>query len=69
MAYYHEIHAYYKESISLKEANKISGSTVDKIYGMIDAPKFFSELKYTLEQIIETEKENPVYQKMYKAMN
>lgn len=69
MSYYHEIQAYYKESISLKEAKKIEGSAVDQIYGMIDAPQFFLELKYTIDKIMETEKENQSYQKMWNAMH
>lgn len=69
MNYYQEIKAYYTESISLKEATKFPGNAVDQIYKMINAPKFFDELQYTLDQILKTEKENPVYQKMWDAMH
>lgn len=70
MNYYHEITAYSKESISLAEAKKhASGNTIDQIYKMIDAPRFFSELLYTLDKISQVEKDNPVYQKMFDAMH
>lgn len=69
MCYYQEIYAYYKESISFDEAKKYPGNAVDQIYKMIDAPNFFKELKFTLDQILEVEKENQVYQIMYDAMH
>lgn len=69
MNYYQEVQAYYKESISLNEAAKLPGSAADQIFGMIDAPMFFSELNYTINQILEMEKENDVYQKMFDAMH
>lgn len=67
--YYQEVQAYFKESISIEEINKVSGNYVDKLYTMIDADSFLKELKFTLEQISKTEKENPVYQKMWDAMH
>lgn len=69
MHYYQEIQAYFKESISLEEVNKLSGNNVDKLYAMIDAKSFLNELRFTLEQITNTEKENPIYQKMFDAMH
>lgn len=68
MNYFHEIQAYYKESIPLKEVSKSGGTAVDQIYNMIDASQFFKELKYTLDQILDTETKNDVYQKIWDAM-
>jgi len=68
MHYYFTLNAEYKESISLKEANKLGGSVVDRMYNMINAKKFKEELKYTLNKIKEVEKENPAYQKVWDAM-
>ena len=67
MHYYQEVQAYFKKSISLEEVNKLSGSNLGRLYAMIDVESFLKELKFTLEQITNTEKENQVYQKMYDA--